>query len=297
LAQVKFVQDFKHGWCRSGVCAIMAVPAVVTRCTQRMPNIEASRRGLTASFLIMLIVNTLSQAQGPGFKQTNQALSFKNPTSVTPDPMTFMIWPLIFLMEAMITAQEWRARGPFNSIEARRRACLCLAFLSNALWQVAFTNEWYVASALVMLLYLAALARAYVDLDFKPGTANSFVLRAGVAVNFAWICVATCINVLLTVERVRLGLKPGETFEQPAGSEAITSVVSVLLAAIAAAAAYRLDGAFPAAAAWALLGVRRAQVALSSRYAATFAGICAAACAVEAVAAVVVYKKKAKLRY
>jgi len=244
----------------------------------------------------MMIVNTLAQTQGPGFKQTNQALSFKNPTYVTPDPMTFMIWPFIFLLEACITAQDWRARGPFNSVEARRRACLSLAFLSNALWQVAFTNEWYVASALVMLFYLAALARTYVDLDFKRGTANSFVLRAGVAVNFAWLCVATCLNLLITFERARLGLKAGESFEQPAGSEAVAAAVSLLLTGVAGAAAYRLDGAFPATAAWALLGVRRAQVALGSRYAAAFAGICALLCAAEAVAVVVVYKKKANSR-
>lgn len=251
-----------------------------------------SRVGLVVTFAFMLLINSLSQAKGPGFSKTNAELSDLSPTYLTPDGATFAIWPIIYLLEGIATYQEVKIQGPISESTLRRRGCLSLAFVLNAFWLFLFTNELYVLSCAVIIAYLAALAFVYKDLDFTPHKGSPFALKAGVAVNLTWLCVATCINMLIARARRNAAMPLGVALSAPAGSQAGATVIAVALTALAIAAVRtRYDAGVATAASWALWGVQRQQSQAGASLIASIAWACALICAVAAARGIFLYKR------
>jgi len=244
---------------------------------------------LLLSFIVMFAINGLSQSKGPGFAKDNVELSAINPTYLTPDGMTFAIWPVIYLLELVAVVQQVCMKDE-DSSSAAWRGFLSLAFLLNAGWLFAFSNEWYSTSSAIIVCYLVCLAMTYKDLDFTPGKGSPFALKAGVTVNLAWVCIATCINIMISQARASTGTPPGEALPETAGTQPV-AVACVLLVQVLAFLAlfFRYDAGFATAVAWALFGVGRNQFAAGATLIAPAAYGLSAICAIGALAGFCAY--------
>eukprot|EP00931_Biecheleriopsis_adriatica_P124106 TRINITY_DN99206_c0_g1_i1.p1 TRINITY_DN99206_c0_g1~~TRINITY_DN99206_c0_g1_i1.p1 ORF type:complete len:286 (-),score=54.78 TRINITY_DN99206_c0_g1_i1:155-934(-) len=252
-------------------------------------------KALLVAFVFMFAINGLSQVKGPGFAKSNAELSDLSPTYLTPDGPTFGIWPIIYLLEGIATVQEVVSTGPLNNAAVVRRRCLAAAFAANAAWLFLFTNELYGLSCIVITFYLAAMGKVYSLLNFSRDGGSPFALKAGVSVNVAWLCVATCINVLIATARNSAAVPAGAALAEPAGSQVGAAAVALALTALAGAALYtRGDAAFPTASAWALFGVRRAQAAQGADLIASTAGACSMVCALGAAGGILHYFLRGK---
>eukprot|EP00419_Tripos_fusus_P043602 CAMPEP_0172832586 /NCGR_PEP_ID=MMETSP1075-20121228/23768_1 /TAXON_ID=2916 /ORGANISM="Ceratium fusus, Strain PA161109" /LENGTH=275 /DNA_ID=CAMNT_0013675219 /DNA_START=28 /DNA_END=855 /DNA_ORIENTATION=- len=238
---------------------------------------------LFLSFIVMFAINGLSQSKGPGFAKDNAEISLLSPTYLTPDGITFAIWPVIYLLELVATVQQVCMKDE-DSSSAGWRGFLSLAYLLNATWLFAFSSEWYSTSSAIIVCYLVCLAMTYKNLDFTPGKGSPFALKAGVTVNLAWVCIATCINILISQARASTGTPPGEALAETAGTQPIAIACAVLVQVLAFLALYfRCDAGFATAVAWALFGVGRNQFAAGATLIASAAYGLSAICALGAV--------------
>jgi len=160
----------------------------------------------------------------------------------------------------------------------------------NAAWLFTFSNEYYTMSSVVIVCYLICLAMTYKSLDFTPGQGSPFALKAGVTINLAWVCVATCINIMISQARASTGTLPGEALPETAGTQPIAIACALLLQVLAFLALYfRYDAGFATAGAWALFGVGRNQFAQGATLIAPAAYGLSALCALAAVVGICLY--------
>jgi len=160
------------------------------------------------------------------------------------------------------------------------RGSLSLAYLLNATWLFAFSNEWYSTSSVIIVCYLICLAMTYKGLDFTPGKGSPFWLKAGVTVNLAWVCIATCINIMISQARASTGTPPGDALPETAGTQPIAIACALLVSVLAFLALYfQYDAGFATAVAWALFGVGRNQSAAGATLIALAANGLSAICA------------------
>jgi len=256
---------------------------------------SATSCALLLSFIVMFAINGLSQSKGPGFAKDNVELSAINPTYLTPDGMTFAIWPIIYLLELVAVLQQVCMKDE-DSGSAVWRGFLSLAFLLNAAWLFAFSNEYYSLSSVVIVCYLICLAMTYKSLDFTPGQGSPFALKAGVTVNLAWVCIATCINIMISQARASTGTPPGEALPETAGTQPIAIACALLVQVLAFLALYfRYDAGFATAGAWALFGVGRNQFAQGATFIAPAAYGLSALCALAAVVGIYLYCQAKKV--
>jgi len=251
--------------------------------------VSPSSIALLLSFIVMLAINGLAQSKGPGFAKDNVELSALNPTYLTPDGKTFAIWPVIYLLELVATLQQVCMKDG-DSSSAGWRGFLSLAYLLNATWLFAFSNEWYSTSSVVIFCYLICLAMTYKNLDFTPGQGSPFALKAGVTINLAWVCIATCINIMISQARASTGTLPGDPLPGPAGTQPVAVACSLLVQVFAFLAVYfRYDAGFATAVAWALFGVGRNQFENAATIIAPAAYGLSALCALEALVGFYLY--------
>ncbi|CAE8631358.1 unnamed protein product [Polarella glacialis] len=240
---------------------------------------------LIAAFVVMAVTNGLAGTGGYGFPKNNAELSDLNPTYLTPDGLTFAVWGIIYLLQLLALLEAVANKAGFY-VPRREQVLsyLTLAFLLNSAWLVVFAHELYGLSLLVMVGYLLALLGAYTDLD--PCDTDLF-LPAAVSVNLAWVCVATCLNGLITAARFGLGgapLRPaGEALAAVAGTQnlACAAAGGLTLLALHVLRGERRDWPFAATLAWALWGISRGQAA-RSEFLARAAVVCAGLCALAA---------------
>jgi len=244
---------------------------------------------LLVSFIVMLVINGLAQTKGPGFPKENKELSDINPTYLTPDALTFSIWPIIYLLELVATVQQVCMKDE-DSSSAGWRGFLSLAYLLNSAWLFTFSNEWYSTSSAVIFGYLICLAMTYKNLDYTPGKGSPFALRAGVTINLAWVCVATCINIMISQSRAGHGTAAGEPLPETAGTQPFAVSCALLVQVLAFLAVYfRYDAGFATAVAWALFGVGRFQFEQHATIIAPSAYALSALCALEALVGIYLY--------
>ena len=155
----------------------------------------------------MIIMNYLSQALPIG-GQTNGQVSNRYHTDFTPAGYAFSIWGLIYL--GLLAFAGYQAL-PAQRANPRFRAIGLLVVLNallNCLWLVAFQNEYFAASVLIILgltftalginlgLRLGARATPQDDALVRPvSAAETWLARVPYAVYFGWLTVATIVNV------------------------------------------------------------------------------------------------------
>ncbi len=155
----------------------------------------------------MIVMNYLSQAV-PFGGQTNGQVSDKYHTDFTPAGYAFSIWGVIYLGLAAFAVYQalpsQRENPRFRSVGL----LVVLNALLNCLWLVAFQNEFFITSVLIILgmtftalginlgLRLGARETPQDEALVKPvSAAETWIARVPFAIYFGWLTVATIANV------------------------------------------------------------------------------------------------------
>jgi benzodiazapine receptor len=136
-----------------------------------------------ASYLVMIILNVLANALPLGGQDT-AAVSRQFPNLFVPAGFTFAIWGVIYLLLGWWVVRQFMQAH----VDAQQVAWwVCLSFLLNATWLLAWHyNQLGLSTLLIAFLLLATLI-AYRGLD-------AGVQRLPFAVYTGWLCIATIAN-------------------------------------------------------------------------------------------------------
>ena len=193
------------------------------------------------------------------FLPTNAQISAKYQTLLTPSGWAFSIWGGIFLLQAIWVLYPWVRSGESSSSMHIVRYNHLWIVLLQAAWTWAFSHEWIIASAVIMMALAVVLWKTTVRLwnttEQEPEQHASssstsyyyYVLQVlPFTLHTGWITVATAVN--LNVLWIALYI-----------DREIQFVFALLCLAglgyIAGIYALKRDVTIPLVAAWALLGI------------------------------------------
>jgi benzodiazapine receptor len=245
------------------------------------------------AFAVVVLFNVLvSLPSKPFGGQTNADVSKAYKTAFTPAGYAFSIWGVIYsLMAGFVVLQALPSRAAWAEKVAGRPAFypFLVNSFGNSLWLVVFTGEYgkmWVSVSVIFLLVLLPLIVLYLRLDpgvrdYAPISLLHRVARPGappssppsrrvtwselvfgqtfVSVYMGWLCVASVANTAIALTPRGAGASGGPGLA--GGSPSSWSIGMQIVAASLALAglATRLDAAFAAPIAWALLAIAAQQ--------------------------------------
>jgi hypothetical protein len=170
------------------------------------------------------------------------ARSYPNP--LLPDGAAFMIWNVIYL--AVLAVAVWQLLPGQRTEEVHRRSGwqIAIACTLNAVWVLLFSAEQVVASQIVIVCLLVALAMAWSRAARAEEGTRHWPLFVTLGLYTGWVAVATVVGALTTLAAVT-------------SDGAGTALAVVALAVTAVAAVWVVTGAlavaaFTASVLWAL---------------------------------------------
>mmetsp|Transcript_22027 Transcript_22027/g.39487 ORF Transcript_22027/g.39487 Transcript_22027/m.39487 type:complete len:295 (+) Transcript_22027:49-933(+) len=219
------------------------------------------------SFVFSIVSNAIFATGAIGGRNIGK-VSDENPTYVTPDGMTFSIWGVIYLLEAILVYSQYRANDRAEQLLAETdivlglevRPQLVIVFMANAMWLPIFVFAWFKTAFIIIVVMLAYLASVYMALN--PSTMNTplewLTLAAGIACNTSWVVVAACLNLF-----VAAGEDGWKDFDGPYGVSGtpVAAAFAVLLISVLGSVMVWLynDFAWSLVASWAIWGIYRMQ--------------------------------------
>lgn len=215
-----------------------------------LTKIRLCKLAVGLGFIVMVAVNWLSVA-GNLNGLTTAEVSDRYPSLFTPQPYTFSIWGILYLLLLLYVLFQFFSRDFGQDGKAETIACwFTLSCAANAGWIVAWHYGQIALSVLVMALLMASLARI---LPLVSGPDQKFGYRLSRELPFGlyagWITVATVANIASLL--VSLGWNG---FGLPAF---LWLILTLLIAACIAILVTRktLNTAYPAAVLWGLGGI------------------------------------------
>lgn len=163
--------------------------------------ISGSRWGVVFLFLVVLLMNYLSQAV-PFNGQTNADVSAKYDTFFTPAGYAFSIWGFIYLALGIYTYYQAFQASENQQIYDRIAPVLMVNFLANSAWLPAFQYELLGLSVILMLILLLTLI--YIQKLLIKDHTLSLRKKAWIRIPFSlylgWISVAAIVNIAVFAE-------------------------------------------------------------------------------------------------
>jgi len=163
---------------------------------------KLSTVAVAVAFIIQAIGNALASYQV--FGADNAVISNSHPTWVTPDGVTFSVWGVIYMLEALMLGFQFFATPHAEQLLSKKctltgldvRWRIAIAYTIPAIWQCVFCSELFFAACLLMVMYLVALIFVYKDLNVThtESPTECFLLTAGIAANLSWVVVATTLS-------------------------------------------------------------------------------------------------------
>lgn len=205
---------------------------------------------VVAATLGTLAVNALANTGGLGGVTTGEVAS-RYDLPFTPAGYVFSIWGLIYLGLAAFTAFQFSGTGAASARVGPVRPAYVFTAAANVAWLWFWHHEALLASFVVIVLLIAALAATYRHLGASapPSASEAWCLDVPFRLYTAWITVAALANlsvVLATPGVVGTGLGP----------RGVSLAMIAAAAAIAVFAYLRLrDAIFLLTIAWAAGGV------------------------------------------
>ncbi len=144
----------------------------------------------------VILMNYLANAI-PFGGQTTADISNLHPTLITPAGYAFSIWGLIYLSFAVFAYYQLR-RGKDVRFFRMAWPWAILNFIANGLWLLAFQNEWFAISVVLMLFMLFTLFqifRMFYRLKRAISTTNRFFFQVPFSIYFGWLSIASVVNV------------------------------------------------------------------------------------------------------
>ncbi len=205
------------------------------------------------AIILAFVVNTLSNVAPIGGQNVGELSNtlFAN-VLITPANYAFAIWGLIYLSLFAFGVYQLLPAQRQNSQLDRIGYLLVMASVAQTIWIILFQLQLFTLSVLAMLLILLPLAVGYWQLRVgraAVGRSQYWYVQFPMSVYFAWISVATIVNVataLYAINGDRWGLPP-----------ALWTIVMLVIAtglAIAISVRHR-DSAFVGVYLWALVAI------------------------------------------
>lgn len=148
------------------------------------------------AFIATLVFNTLATTGAIGGR-TTAAISNAFPVVFTPANYVFSIWSVIYLGLLAFVVYQVLPAGQRNARLSLVRPLFVLSCVFNSTWIIAWQNEYFALSMLLMLGLLATLVAIYnrLKIGLKPASGSDFWLVNGpFSVYLGWISVATIAN-------------------------------------------------------------------------------------------------------
>ena len=214
-----------------------------------------TRIGNLVAYLVMLAVNVLANALPINGTPTG-AISDSYPNLFAPAGITFAIRGIIYLLQGAYVLSLFGVFGPRVAIRRDIVRAVSLPFilysLVNAAWLFAWHYRLLPVSMVLMLLLLATLAYAYLQLEkFQKAMrlSDKIFVRLSFRVAFGWITVATVANAVTLLVALDWG---GWGISEQAWL--ILILVVTLAIALAVILAYK-DAAYGMVILWAYMGI------------------------------------------
>src|SRR6056297_599597 len=206
-----------------------------------------------AVIIVVFIVNSLANALPIGGVTTGE-VSALTPNLFTPAGLTFSIWGLIYLLQVVFLITQYRLDNDSPWLEKIGYWYVILN-LGNATWLIAWHNQIFWLSEIIMLVILVGLIMLYQRLGigkkaYGPDEDN---IKGGlfipISVYFGWISVATIANTAALLTSIG--------WEGGAISEAAWAIIMIVIATVLGfiLLVKKDDIYYTAVIVWALLGI------------------------------------------
>jgi len=153
-----------------------------------------------AAVAFVILMNYLSNAL-PFGGMTNAQISAEYPTLITPAGYAFSIWGVIYLTLAVFAFFQL-GKGKEIRFYKLIWPYFIVNVLANALWLVAFQNEWFIFSLVIMAVLLGTLIgmfRIFYRLKRALSTTHRYFFHVPFGIYFGWVSVASIVNVAVTL--------------------------------------------------------------------------------------------------
>lgn len=142
------------------------------------------------AFLATVVVNYFASAR-------NTEVSDQIDIYFKPAGYAFSIWGVIYVSLLVWLVLQLKKGTVANRQAERMKAGFLVSCLLNGLWLLAFTNEWFVTSVIIMIAFLVVLAWLYY---MAMRTSTSWLDRFPFSLYLGWISVATIVNLFVVMK-------------------------------------------------------------------------------------------------
>lgn len=146
-------------------------------------------------YLLTLVVNTLG-AMGVINGMSQKAVSDAYPTLITPSPVTFSIWGVIYvlLLISLIYMIANHSKASTAALIDTISVPFWVSCAANILWIITFSYEWIGISTALILIYVVSLSILNGRLKTPDGLGQKVNALAFGLYN-GWLIIATVVNV------------------------------------------------------------------------------------------------------
>ncbi|WP_215113898.1 tryptophan-rich sensory protein [Exiguobacterium sp. s63] len=142
------------------------------------------------AFLATVVINYFASGD-------NAAVSDRIDIYFKPAGYAFSIWGVIYVALLVWLVLQLRKGTTANRQAERMKAGFLISCVLNGLWLLAFTNEWFVVSLVIMVSFLATLCWLYY-IAFR--TSTSWLDRFPFSIYIGWVSVATIVNTFVVMK-------------------------------------------------------------------------------------------------
>ena len=142
------------------------------------------------AFLATVVINYFASGE-------NAAVSDRIDIYFKPAGYAFSIWGVIYIAIVVWLVLQLKKGSVANRQANRMKAGFLVSCILNGLWLLAFTNEWFMSSLIIMVAFLATLAWLYY-IAFR--TSTSWLDRFPFSLYIGWVSVATIVNVFIAMK-------------------------------------------------------------------------------------------------
>jgi hypothetical protein len=196
------------------------------------------------TFIFQIVLNAY-------FGSSIGEVSKNNPTYLTPDGITFIIWIFIYFFQFLLVIYQYYNR----QFDEYFRILLIIAFFSNGIWCIFWYYNYWWLQFVDILIYLCSLCVLYFILVKRYSLSWQTVLSYfAISINLPWCLFASVISLTVALQNNNYNIT--ETWS-------ITWII-ILTIISNLAIIVRFDFIFGLVASWALSGICRNQNSDSS---------------------------------
>ncbi len=158
-----------------------------------------------AAVAFILVMNYLSFAI-PFGGQSNAEVSAAYPTLLTPASYAFSIWSVIYISLIVFAFFQY-SKGKELRFYKLIWPYFMVNALANGLWLVAFQNEWFFLSFVLIGILLGTLFakfRLFYRLKSALSTTHRYFFHLPFGIYFAWVSVATILNAAILISSLEI---------------------------------------------------------------------------------------------